>query len=232
MDIKKIYLEGDFGYYKGKLYRTLSYWNDVELFAEEDLEKKQVLYRVSKDDMEEMYTLYTSCRIKGINYVVRKMEGEIVTYERLVCDHELFQKPLNEVDVIIRVKNRSNQEPERTILYMNPEITEDRVLKISFVPEEMHNGDIMLSFLDEELDVAATIQGLQELYGKRLEIHSPNEKLLMIDYYVAKIMIDENEFCLDYDWGIVTISPRAHSGNDYIWEITNYFNSKFATTTS
>lgn len=220
-----ILIEGDFGIYKGITYRTVLYWNDVELFSIEDSDHIYALRRVPKDEMEDLYTLHTHCRFNGIEYIVRKIENEIVTYERSVCDKELFKKQLNEFDVVFSSKNHHKQYTERKVLFINNKM-DDTILNNYFVPEEMHNGHIMLSYLDTEMDVSDTIKTLKDLYSDRIVMHGAALEMLIIDYYIERFTIDDVEFCIDYDYGIVTISPENDNGDVYIWEMTDYFNKK------
>ena len=82
----------------------------------------------------------------------------------------------------------------------------------------------MISFLDDEKDLNSTITDLKSLFGDRIEIGEPNMALLMTDYYISQIRIDDSYFCMDCDYGIITISPEDTSGNPYIWEIIDHFN--------
>lgn len=58
-----ILIEGHFGTYKGITYRTVSYWNDVELFCYDDIDHEYVIRRVPKNEMEDLYTLHLLERI-------------------------------------------------------------------------------------------------------------------------------------------------------------------------
>ncbi len=220
-----ILIEGNFGIYKGITYRIASYWHDVELFSIDDNDHHYVIRRVPKDEMEDLYTLHTHCRLNGIAYIVHKIENDIVTYERCVCDKVMFKKPLNEFDVVFRSKNRYKQHPESKVLYINNKM-DDTILNNHFVPEEMHNGHIMLSYIDIEMDVSDTTKTLKDLYGDRIVMHGAAPEMLIIDYYIERFTIDDIEFCMDCDYGIVTISPDNDNGDKYIWEMTDYFNKK------
>lgn len=221
--MENILIEGEFGIYKGVIYRIVSYWHDVELFSMDDIDHYYVIRKVRKDEMDDVYTLHTYCRYHGIEYIIRKIENEMVIYERSVCDKELFEKPLNELDVVFCTKNRYHQEPERIVLYMNNKF-EDTIFNNLFVPEEMHNGHIMLAYQDTKMDVNDTIKTLKDLYGDRIIMHGANLEMLLVDYYIETFTIDDVNFCLDYDYGIVTINPDKENGDKYIWEITDYFN--------
>jgi hypothetical protein len=223
----KILIEGNFGIYKGITYRTVLYWNDVELFSIEDNDHLYVISRVLKDEIEDLYTLFTYCRFNGIEYIVRKIENEIVTYERSVCDKVLFKKPLREFDVVFSSKKHHNQYTERKVLYINNKMDEI-MLNYYFVPEEMHNGHIMLSYLDSVMNVSDTIKTLTDLYGDRIVLQGAALEMLIMDYYIERFTIDDAEFCIDSDYGIVTISPDNDNGDMYIWELTDYFNKKIS----
>jgi len=223
--MENILIEGHFGVYKGITYRTVLYLHDVELFYIDDNAHDNVISRVPKNEMEDLYTIFTRCRFNGIAYIVRKIENEIVTYERYVCDKELFKKSLIEFDVVYSQINRQMQHPDRRVLYINNKMNDD-ILNRYFVPEEMHNGHIMLSYLDTEMDISETTKTLKDLYGNRIVMHGAAFEMLIIDYYIEKFTIDDIEFCIDSDFGIVTISPDKENGDKYIWEITEYFNKK------
>ena len=173
--------------------------------------------------MEYYFNLHTHCVLNGIVYIVRKIEDDVVTYERTVCDKELFDKKIQNFDIIYQNKNRSEKPLERKIIYIDNYKIKESDLDKSFYPEEMHNGHLMLSYLDTKLSIYNTFQLLEKKYGDRIIINPPSIELLIIDYYFTTFIIDNYKFCLDYNFGIVTISPDEN-GDKYILEIIEYFN--------
>lgn len=91
--------------------------------------------------MEDLHILCTHCIINGISYIVRKIEDKTVTYERCVCDNELFQKTLNEIDAVFSINYCYKQKSERKVLYinsnMNPSI-------IDYIFKNSHTNNLLL----------------------------------------------------------------------------------------
>ena len=222
--LNNLIIQGEFCVHKGVTYRALSYYDHIELFAIDDVNKKHIIEKMKKEDLEDYYYLITRCILNGINYVVRKIEDDIVTYERAVCDKKLFEIQIHNLDIIYQQKNRSGKPFERRIIYIDNNKITERYLDKNFYPEEMHNGHLMLPYLDTELDINDTCQLLKKRYGDRIKLNPPSLEMLMIDYYIATFTIDNYKFCLDYDYGIVTISPDD-DGDKYILEIIEYFNN-------
>lgn len=225
---KDILIDGQYGLYQGKLYRLKAYWHDVELFAIADIEKQNPIERVPTEELEDRYDLHTHAVLNGLDYLVKKIEQDVVTYERVVGAKELCQKKINEFDIVYQWKVRTGQKAEKSIIYIKPGVNENEFLNRRFVPEEMYNGHIMLSFLEEEMGVMETLNMLEQCYGKRLQRTAPIVEMLMCDYYIETIKIDDRSFCLDCDWGIVTISPDGDNGDHYIREIADYFNKEIS----
>lgn len=225
---KDILIDGQYGLYQGKLYRLSAYGHDVELFAIDDIEKQNPIIRVSTEELGDRYDLHTHAVVNGLDYWVQKIEQDMVTYERVVGVKELCQKKINEFDMVYQWKARTGQNAEKSIIYIKPGVNENEFLNRRFIPEEMYNGHIMLSFLEEEMGVMETLNMLEQCYGKRLQRTAPIVEMLMCDYYIETIKIDDRSFCLDCDWGIVTISPDGDNGDHYIREIADYFNKEIS----
>lgn len=216
-------IEGEFAVFEGHLYRATSYWHEVEIFEITDEKKTKPVKRVAKMELEDFYCLHTNAFLNGMVYIVRNIEEDVVTYERAVCDKELFKKKLTEFEAVFSCKNRTGKEMERNAVYIAPGVDADEIMRRRFVPEEMHNGHIMLAYSDEELGVVETINRLVQLYGERLTRKGAVPEMLMCDYYIETIIIDNQSFCVDCDFGIVTISPDGEDGDKYIREIAADF---------
>ena len=110
------------------------------------------------------------------------------------------------------------------VVYLNKE--HEKVLPSEFIfyIEEMASGNYMTAHLDENKDLFQTINDLEMLYDNRIQFSNPDFNMILVDYYICKFTIDNILFCIDYDYGLVTISPDDEKGNIYIREMVDYFN--------
>lgn len=218
-------LTGDFAVWQGTKYRITSYWKEYELFAVEDVKKENPLGRITCEEANDRYTAYAKCEYKGMRYTTLRIEEGICYYKNCVVHNPKEQcRPIEEFDEIWIVNNRSGKWAETYTIYLNDKYDNQKPSDSIYYVEEMACGNQMTAHRDDVKDLPTTIKELMSLYGDRLYMKTPNEQLLMVDYYISQITIDGVAFCLDYDWGIVTISPENSAGNKYIWEIVEYFN--------
>lgn len=218
----------DLAIYKGKEFQLTSYGNGkIELFGKEDIIKEDVLYTVTANDLEDIYTKITYAVLDGILYVVYEIVGDIVTYKRFVNDKKYISKSMKNFELIYEQKNHQNGNEkyiEREIIYIDEKQIEKEVINRKFGAEEMASGNIMISISDDVLSINDLEIVLRTLYGARINEKGGIPEALLWDEYIAWLNIDGIKFDITSDWGIVTISPKDSRGNKYIREIVDYLN--------
>jgi hypothetical protein len=220
------FLKGEFVVWDSQTYRVKSYLHEYELFSINDKKCESVIARIKRESVEDSYTAFANCDYYGIRYPAYGIRNNRCYFKKIVnhSDEYLVDIPLAEMNEVWIQRNRSNCVPEKVEVYLNEKCVEQKPSDQIFYLEEMANGNIMTSHLDKNKDIEQTIKDLENLYGNRIQIDKPDLYLLMVDYFISRIKIDSHHFCMDYDYGIITISPENESGNKYISEIVDCFN--------
>lgn len=220
---------GSFAVKDGVTYRETAYWKESALFDLHDTKQKNELIRVAKDQLSERFTAFVNCEYQGVRYSVWKIEEGYIYFFPFTNQKKTYCRPLAELDAVWIQRNYGNARVERELFYeplQNKGLPWDR----SFYPEEMYNGNLMLSYLEDVLDLSGTKKFLAGLYQGRIQFGKPELGALITDEYISSIKIDGKEFDFTEDlaYELITISPKQADGNVYIREICTYFNRQRA----
>ncbi|MBQ6696888.1 MAG: hypothetical protein IJN16_09320 [Lachnospiraceae bacterium] len=225
MNVDIALLTGEFVIYQGMKYRVVSYWKEYELYGVEDTGQEKSLGRIRKDEVSDAYTAHACCEKVGIRYTVTRVEqGTCYFKNYVVKDPKEQALAVEYFDEIWIAHNRSGQPMENHTIYLNKKCNGIKPSSRLYYLDEMANGNVMESHLDTVKSLKETISCLEELYDDRIHIEPPDEKMLLWDYYISRVKIEEEWFCMDVDYGIITISPEGSGGNKYIREIVAHFN--------
>lgn len=218
-------LIGDFVIWKGTTYRTTSYQTEYALFDIDDENREHQITRIPKDEADDFYTDFAFCDYQGVRYPALQIkDNKCYAQEILRKEKKVYEFPLEDVTEIWMRHNSRKHGSQIVPIYLNDNFTGIKPSTQTFYVEEMANGNFMTAHLDSSKDLNQTIADLKTLYGNRVQIGTPDLNLLLMDYYISIIKIDDCSFCLDYDFGIITISPDDEAGIPYIREIVDYFN--------
>ncbi|MDE7326355.1 MAG: hypothetical protein K2N63_08780 [Lachnospiraceae bacterium] len=218
-------LIGSFAVWNGVTYRETAYWNEVALFARYDTEKKTELFRIPKDSLQERFIAFANCDVEGVRYKIHKVQNGNGYFSPFSENGKILHIPVGKINEIWIQRNYGNKRIEVEIIYQRQGISQ-LPSDCRFYVEEMHNGNLMLSYLDHLLTVPQTKEVLKELYGERIWFAEANLAGLITDEYVSRIKIDSEEFDFTEDlaYGLITISPRKPGGNSIIHQICKNFN--------
>ena len=101
---------GEFVVYKGQLYHTKSYIDEYELFDLQDKERINVMYRITKQKVDDSYTAFSYCDYKGVQYCAYKIENDMCYFKKIVSNStdELCCIPLYDITEVWTINNRKN----------------------------------------------------------------------------------------------------------------------------
>lgn len=223
-DLDFFKLTGSFAVKDGVTYRETAYWKESALFALCDIEKKTELARVLKEELQERFQSFAKCDYRGVRYQMRKIEGGNAYFSPFANINKIYCYPVQDINEILIQRNYGGGRTEIEVLYRKPGIAKSSVCD-RFYPEEMHNGNLMVSYLEEDLNWFKTKKLLEKLY-QDISFGEPDPAGLIVDECISWIKIDGEEFDFTQDlaYGLITISPRSAQGNEYIREMCVYFN--------
>ena len=220
--MKKFY--ADYAVYDGVSYRETSYRDRIELFAVDDEECEHVLFSVSKDKIEERYSVFNHAILNGLEYVYYDIKDRVVTYSTTHKNMKLLQRDINDFDLVYQIIARGKDKPiEKKLIYSK---TDGMQIK-EFYPQEMANGSVMFSVCTDLISREELYKAIQTLYAGRISDAFAGTEIIYA--YIGIIRIDGIVFNIseDLDYGILTISPaQKGKGEKYIFEIADYLNSK------
>lgn len=218
---------GEFVVWNECTYRVQTYsnTNEYELYDAGDIHCVKPIQRISIKNVSDSFSRVAFCQYRGVEYPAFYIEDDKCYYKRNInySDDNMCCVSIYDMDEIwIRI-NRRNESIKDTI-YVNPEYKNNKPSHKKYSVEEMANGNNMTSHLEEMKDLNQTIQDLEKIYRDRIKFQTPVMEMLIMDYYICTFFIDGISFCLDCDYGIITISVDNEEGNPYIFEMVDYFN--------
>lgn len=219
-----IFMTGDFVAWKGKTYRSASYPNEYALFLPEDIDKKEQLQRINKDQADIYYTQLVQCDISHVRYGAVAVQNGMLLYHRCCGDKNCDSVPLEECNEIWIQRNFPGKHIEIETIWHSPNCPTYPGSE-KFYAERMANGNIMVSYLSELMNLKHTISAIQALYGERINFKESSCGFLTDSIY-QPFTVDGIDFMLSLDeWDIVCVSPEQREGSPYIHEIVDYLNS-------
>ncbi len=212
--------------YKGITYIRTDYQDRIDLFSTSDSERKNVLFQVRSDELDDIYNVINHAILNGIDYVYYEIENEIVTYGSTACNENTQKRPQKDFDfiyqMIIRDKNK-----EQKIIYVNEKKSLNDFKDKKFYLEETASKSIMFCTDNNIVSQKDVHDALEKMYPGRLS----NEKILDngigTDEILTSVEIDGIEIDIDEDlcYEFTTVySMNKEFGEKYIREIVDYFN--------
>lgn len=213
----------DYAVYEGVTYRVKNYFDRVDLFAIEDIERKDVILSVPEDKLDDKYTLINNAILNGVKYVYFDIEDSKVTYGTTYKDSAVLQRDISDFDLIYQWIIRGKDKPvQKRVIYSK---NSEALIK-EFYPEEAPNGRIMFSVNSENFSGQDLLDAIRTLYPGKVREES---KEGTFDEVIRRISIDGIEFQIfeDLCWDITDILPEQKGrGEDFIFEIVEFFNEK------
>lgn len=93
--------------------------------------------------------------------------------------------------------------------------------------EKVASGNLSIQTFDNDKfeKIGELKKILQDIYGERIKEGTVHEVQLMMDEYFQDVYIDDIRFNIGDEFGIICFMTYEESGNKYILEIYNHFNS-------
>ncbi len=207
--------------YKGKKYRFTTYGNGtVKLFDENDLSKEKPLFSVDKNSIDDFISkLYCDGILNGIQYEVTEIENDIVSYKKYSDKEKITRKrSITDFDLVISKQGYKKYREWKIIFIDENEINRNDELGAFWVSDGKF-GLLEFCQIEDIISIDELYEELLNIYGDRIEqpFYKP------FDWYKSNLYIDDIQFEIWNDWGLINISATVQKGNDYIREISAHF---------
>lgn len=207
--------------YKGKKYRFTTYGNGtVKLFDENDISKEKPLFSVEKNSIDDFINiLFCDGILNSVQYKVTEIENDIVSYEKYSGKERITQKrPITDFDLVISQQAHKKYKERKIIFIDENKINRNDELG-AFWANDKKFGLLEFYEIEDIISIDELYEELLNIYGDRIEqpFYKP------FDWYKSYLYIDDIQFEIWNDWGLISISAVMQKGNDYIREISAHF---------
>lgn len=217
----------DYAVYNGITYREISYFDRLELFGIDDYERKDILFSIPEDSVEDRFSVINHAILNGVDYVFYDITDEIVTYGSTFSGAKYLKEKLCNFDLLFQKIFRGAHKPiEKKIVYVN-EKASCPIRIFDYYPEERANGSIMFYESSDRISREDIYKAIDSLYSGRITKKQNDESVHLIDQTIDQVSIDGIWFEIvdDFLYDMIYIAPmKKGSGEKYIFEIVDYFN--------